>query len=301
MRQEQGRRAPVQNVEGGAGARIDLEEPPAFTLDQQIGAGQTREARGGHDPADGLRHRLAESGGDRPGLVPAASQGTAVAERPQPRGRLPLFRQRQSGDAPAVGQKVEGEGSAGHAGLEIMSGRGGTGGADANMRAAAAPRALEEPRAPLRHGAGMERRVRDGEARAQGGEADRILQGRDRCGRRTEERETGRDIRDQIRCALEAAAENDADRPTRRLGQRGEPGEHGVAVASAGAEASGQRTMGFGEGQGILVAEQIEHVGLQPGPPGRLGQRPAGLGGDQDRAALDDAGRGQPAISTARV
>ncbi|KQT47773.1 hypothetical protein ASG52_10940 [Methylobacterium sp. Leaf456] len=59
--------------------------------------------------------------------------------------------------------------------------------------------------------------------------------------------------------------------------------------------------MRLGQRQRVLVPEQVEHERAKTRPARGLGQRPAGLGGDQERAALADAWRGQPAISTASV
>ena len=76
-------------------------------------------------------------------------------------------------------------------------------------------------------------------------------------------------------------------------------------IVVAGTEAARQRPMTLGQRQGVLVAEQIEHEGPQTRPPRGLGQGPAGLRGDQNRAPLRHArpvqGQAQPAISTASL
>ncbi len=233
-------------------------------------------------------------------LVPAAGERAAVAERPETGGHLPLLGERQGLDAGAVRQEIEGEGAAGHFLLEVMAGRHRAGGTEANMRAAAAAGALEEPRAAIRPRTDGQRRMRDREALAQGCEARRVLQRGHSSGRRAEQREAGGDLRHQVRRTLKTAAEHHAERAASGFRCEGfQPGNHRCPVPPALAEAAGQRAAGFGQRQRVLISEKIEHERPQARPARGLGQGPAGLGGDQERAALRDARRGQPAISTA--
>ena len=308
MLDQQRRRTMVEHVEGGAGARVDLEQPPALTVDEAIGAGQTGEAGGAGEPRSRLRDLRSDGRRDRPCLVPPPGERTGIAERPQRGGRLPLLGQRQGCDAASVGQEVQGEGAARHPGLEVVAGRDGADGAPTDMRAAAAPGPLQEPALALRDRAGGDHRVRDGEALAQGGEAERILQRGDRLRARAEQAVAGGDLGDEIRRTLEAAAEDDSEGAPRLVRQGVEPRQHAGPVAGAGAEAAGQRTVTLGQRQGVLVAEQVEHERPQTRPAGGLRQRPSGLRGDQDRAALAATRRrarqqarcrAQPAISTA--
>lgn len=146
------------------------------------------------------------------------------------------------------------------------------------------------------------RRMRDGEAFAQGGEADRVLQGGDRFGRRAEQREAAGDLRHQPRRTLEAAAEHHAERGAPGLHRQSfEARRHRDPIPPPRAEAAGERAVRLAERQRVLIPEQIEHERAKPRPARGLGQGPAGLGGDQERAALADARRAQPAISTASV
>lgn len=303
MLEHERRRAVVEHVEGGAGARVDLEEPPALALDQQVGAGETRQAGGAHQPLGGLARGREDGGGERARLVPAAGERPGVAEGPRRRGRLPLLCERQDGDAGAVGEKAEGEGAARHLGLEVVPGRHGSGRAGADMRAAAAARPLDEPRARIGDRIETDGGMRDREARAQRREAERVLEGGDRGGAGAEQRIMLPDLGNEPRRPLETAAEDDAENGTlRRGGEGGEPRQHRLAVTGSRAEPAGQRPVAFREGERVLVAEQVEHERAQPRPPRGLGQGPAGLGRDQDRGPLGRAQRrAQPAISTASV
>ncbi|MBB5757070.1 hypothetical protein HNR00_001778 [Methylorubrum rhodinum] len=144
--------------------------------------------------------------------------------------------------------------------------------------------------------------MRDREAVAQGSKARWVLQGGDSSGRRTEQREAPGDLGHQVRRALEPAAEHHAERGASGLrGKRCQPRKHRDPVPPPRAEAARQRAVRFGQRQRVLVPEQVEHERPQARPPRGLGERPAGLGGDQERAALADARAGQPAISTASV
>ena len=303
MLDQQRGRAAVEHVEGRAGARIDLQEPPRVAIDEAVGAGKADEAGRPRQAQSRLRDRRGERRRDRPRLVAAAGERPGIAERPQRRGRLPLFGEHQGLDGVSIGQKIQGDGAAGPARLEIVAGGRGPGGTRADMRAAAAAGPLEQPSAGLGHRAGTDRRVRDREAFAERGEAERVLEEGDGLRARTEQAVAGGDLGDEIRRALEPAAEDDAEGPARPRRQVVEPRQHAGSVAVARAEAAGQRPVMRGEHQGVLVAEQVEHERAQARPPGCLRQRPAGLGGDQDRAALtgtrEAQGRAQPAISTA--
>ncbi len=309
MLDQERRRAAVEHIERGAGARIDLEQPPALAMDKAVGAGEAGEAGGAGEPKRSLGDLRGHPGRDRLRLVAAAGERSGIAERPQRRGRLPLLGQCQGLDAAAIGEEVQGDGAAGHQGLEVMAGREGAGRTRADMRAAAAARPLEEPRAPVGDRAGADRRMRDREALAQRGEAERVLERGDRLRARAEQAMAGGDRRDEIRRALEAAAEDDPESAARLLRQRIEPRQHARAVAGCGTEAAGQRAVSLGQRQGVLVTEQVEHERPQTCPPRGLRQRPAGLGGNQDRAAITrtrwgrrrDQGRAQPAISTASL
>ncbi|SFK56941.1 hypothetical protein SAMN04488125_102439 [Methylorubrum salsuginis] len=352
MRQKQGCRAPVEHVESRAGARVDLEETPIVAVDQQVGAGEAGKTGRAHDPADGLDHGLPHGRGNRVRLVPAAGERAAVAERAQAGGHLPLLGQRQRFDAGAVAEEIQGKGAAGGFLLEVMAGGHRAGGTEADMRATAAARTLEEPRSsfrrcktsrkrrfpsrpwgggrrwgwcrmrlggafcttptpvPLHKGEGNprptrpmgDRRMRDREAFAQGGEARGVLQGGDRSRRRPKQGKAAGDLGHQGGRALEPAAEDHAERRASGLRSQGfEPREHRAPVPPPRTEAAGKRAVGFGQRQGVLIAEQVEDEGAQTRPARGLGQRPAGLGGDQERAALPHARRGQPAISTASV
>ena len=147
--------------------------------------------------------------------------------------------------------------------------------------------------------------MRDREALAQGGEAERVLERGDGLRARAEKAVTRRDLGDEIRRALEAAAEDDAEDAARPVREFTEPGQDGGPVAAAGAEATRQRAVRLGQCQRVLVPEQVEHERPQARPARGLRQRPAGLRGDQDRAALRHAKRvqrrSQPAISTASL
>ncbi|CAO4134221.1 hypothetical protein OFEAOIEE_LOCUS1953 [Methylorubrum extorquens] len=305
MLNQERRRAVIEHVESGAGARINLQQPPAFPVHEAIGAGKTGEAGGASEPKRRLGDLRGDRGRDRHRLVAAAGERAGIAERPQRRGRLPLLGQRQGFDAAAIGQKVQGEGAAGHPGLEVAARRGRTGRARADMRTAAAPCPLEEPGAPFGDRAGADRRMRDREAFAQGGKTERILEGGDRLGASTEQAMAGGDLRDEVRRPLEAAAEHHAGGAAGFLRQRIEPCQHAGPVAGTRTEAAGQRAVALGQRQGVLVAEQIEHERAKARPPRGLRQRPAGLGGDQDRVALPMRKRfqvrAQPAISTASL
>ncbi len=302
MLDQQRRRAAVEHVEGGTGARVDLEKPPARLIDETIGAGQTGEAGGPHQPPHGLGDLRGDRGRNRPRLVAAAGERPGIAERPQGRRRLPLLGERQRLDPAAIGQEVQGDGAAGHSGLEVVTGRGGAGRSRADMRTAAAARLLQEPCAAIGDRAGADRRMRDREPLAQGRETERLLQGGDRPGAGAEQAVAGGDRGHQFRRALEAAAEDDAEfTAARRLRKLAEPRQHGRPVAAASPEAAGQGAVALGRRERVLVAEQVEHVRPQARPPRGLGQCPAGLGCDQDRAALTMRKRAQPAISTARV
>lgn len=298
-------RAPVEHVEGGAGARIDLQQPPAFPVHEAIGAGQTGEAGGTGEPVGRPGDLPGDPGRDRRRRVAAAGERASIAERPQRRGRLPLFGQRQRLDAAAVGQEVQGEGATGHPGLEVMVRRGSAGRTHADMRPAAAPRLFEEPSAAFRDRTRGDRRMRNREAFAQGRETERVLEGGDRLRPRAEQAMAGGDLGDEIRRALEPAAEHHAEGAAGLLRQRIEPCQHAAPVAGARPEAAGQRAVVLGQRQGVLVAEQVEHEWAKARPPRGLRQRPAGLGGDQNRAALPMEKRvqvrAQPAISTASL
>ena len=286
MLDQERRRAAVEHIEGGAGARIDFQQPPAFAVHEAIGAGKTGEAGGLRQAKRRVRDLRGERRRNGSRLVAAAGERPGIAERPQRQGRLPLLGQRQGFDAAAIGEEVQGDGAAGHPGLEVMAGRDGAGRARADMRSAAAPRPLEEPCPPFGDRAGADRRMRDPEAPAEGGEAERILECGDGFGAGAEEAVAGADRSDEIRRALEAAAEDDTESAARLLRQRVEPRQHAGPVAGSGAEAAGQRAVSLGQRQGVLVTEQVEHERPQICPPSGLCQRPAGLGGDQDRAAL---------------
>ncbi len=306
-------RAPVEHVQGRAGARIDFEEPPVLAIDEAIGAGKTRQPGGAGEPQGRLRDPGDDEGRNRGRLGLAAGERPGIAERPQGRGRLPLFGEGQGLDPAAVGEEVEGEGAAGLPGLEVVAGRGGADRARADMRPAAAARALDQPRAPLGNRAGRDGRMRDREALAERGQAERVLERGHRLGARAEQAVAGGDRGDEVRRALEAAAEDDAEGATGPLRQFREPPQHAGPVADAGTEAAGQRAVRLGQSQGVFVAEQVEHERPQPRPPRGLGQRPTGQGGDQDRAALAmtqgtqwrarrrTQRRPQPAISTASL
>ena len=71
-------------------------------VDQQVGAGKTRETGGLDDPGNGLGHRIAQARGNRMCLVPAAGERAAVAERAEAGGSLPLLGERQRFDAGTV-------------------------------------------------------------------------------------------------------------------------------------------------------------------------------------------------------
>ena len=60
MLNQQRRRAVIEHVEGGAGARIDLQQPPAFPVHKAIGAGEAGEAGGASEP----ERRLGDLRGD---------------------------------------------------------------------------------------------------------------------------------------------------------------------------------------------------------------------------------------------
>lgn len=144
--------------------------------------------------------------------------------------------------------------------------------------------------------------MRDREALAQSSEARRVLQRGDRGGRGAEQREAPSDLRHQVRRALEPAAEHHAERGASGLrGKSCQFRKHRDPVPPPRPKAARQRAMRLGDGQRVLIAKKIEHERPQARPPRGLGQRPAGLGGDQERAALADARAGQPAISTASV
>ncbi|CAO4170159.1 hypothetical protein CLBKND_01537 [Methylorubrum aminovorans] len=82
MLDQQRRRAAVEHVEGGAGARIDFQQPPALTLDEAVGAGEAGEAGGAGEPKRGLGDLHGHLGRNRFRLVPAAGERPGVAERP---------------------------------------------------------------------------------------------------------------------------------------------------------------------------------------------------------------------------
>lgn len=305
MLNQERRRAPVEHVEGGAGARIDLQQPPCVAIDEAIGAGEAGEAGGASEPKRRLGDLRGDHGRDRLRLAAAAGERAGIPERPQWRGRLPLLGQRQGFDAAAIGQKVQGKGTAGHPGLEVVTRRGGAGRTRADMRTAAAPRLLEEPSAALRDRASGDRRMRNREAFAQVGETERILEGGDGLGAGTEQAMAGGDLGDEIRHALESTAEHHAEDAAGFLRQRIEPCQHAGPVAGTCTEAAGQRAVALGQRQRVLVAEQIEHERAKARPPCGLRQRPTGLGSDQDRVALPMRRwvqvRAQPAISTASL
>lgn len=305
MLNQERRRAVIEHVEGGAGAWIDLQQPPAFPVHEAIGAGKTGEASGASEPKRRLGDLRGDRRRDRRRLVAAAGERAGIAERPQRRGRLPLLGQRQRFDAAAIGQKVQGEGAAGHPSLEVVARRGRTGRARADMRTAAAACPLEEPSGTFGDRAGADRRMRDREAFAQGRKTERILEGGDRLGTGTEQAVAASDLRDEVRRPLESTAEHHAEGATGFLRQRIEPCQHAGPVAGTRTEAAGQRAVALGQRQGVLVAEQVEHERAKARPPRGLRQRPAGLGGDQDRVALPMRKRvqvrTQPAISTASL
>lgn len=305
MLNQQRRRAVIEHVEGGAGAWIDLQQPPPFPVHEAICAGKTGEAGGASEPKRRLGDLRGDRSRDRLRLVTTAGERAGIAERPQRRGRLPLLGQRQGFDAAAIGQKVQGEGAAGHPGLEVVARRGRTGRARADMRTAAAPCPLEEPSGPIGDRAGADRRMRDREAFAQGRKAERILEGGDRLGARAERAMAGSDLCDEVRRPLEAAAEHHAEGAAGLIRQRIEPCQHAGPVAGTRTEAAGERAVALGQRQGVLVAEHVEHERAKARPPRGLRQRPAGLGGDQDRVALPMRKRfqvrTQPAISTASL
>lgn len=305
MLNQERRRAVIEHVEGGAGARIDLQQPPAFPVHEAIGAGKTGEASGASEPKRRLGDLRGDRRRDRRRLVAAAGERAGIAERPQRRGRLPLLGQRQGFDAAAIGQEVQSESAAGHPGLEVVARRGRTGRARADMRTAAAPCPLEEPSGPIGDRAGADLRMRDREAFTQGGKTERILEGRDRLGARAQQAMAASDFRDEVRRGLEAAAEHHAEGAASFLRQRIEPCQHAGPVAGTRTESAGQRAVALGQRQGVLVAEQVEHERAKARPPRGQCQRPAGLGGDQDRVALPMRKRvqvrAQPAISTASL
>lgn len=173
------------------------------------------------------------------------------------------------------------------------------------MRTAAAACPLEEPSGTFGDRAGADRRMRDREAFAQGGETERVLEGGDRLGARAEQAVAASDLCDEVRRPLESTAEHHAEGATGFPRQRIEPCQHAGPVAGTRTEAAGQRAVTLGQRQGVLVAEQVEHERAKARPPRGLGQRPAGLGGDQDRVALPMRKRfqvrTQPAISTASL
>lgn len=305
MLNQERRRAVIEHVEGGAGAWIDLQQPPAFPVHEAIGTGKTGEAGGASEPKRRLGDLCGDRGRDRLRLVATAGERTGIAERSQRRGRLPLLSQRQRFDAAAIGQEVQGEGAAGHPGLEVVARRGRTSRRRADMRTAAAACPLEEPSGTFGDRAGADRRMRDREAFAQGGKTERILEGCDRLGARAQQAMAASDLRDEVRRALESTAEHHAEGATGFLRQRIEPCQHAGPVAGARTESARQRAVALGQCQGVLVAEQIEHERAKARPPRGLRQRPAGLGGDQDRVALPMGKRvqvrTQPAISTASL
>jgi len=116
MLNQERRRAVIEHVEGGAGAWIDLQQPPCVAIDQAIGAGKAGEAGGASEPKRRLGNLRRDLGRDRLGLVTTAGERASIAERPQRRGRLPLLGQRQRFDAAAIRQEVQGEGAAGRGG-----------------------------------------------------------------------------------------------------------------------------------------------------------------------------------------
>ncbi|CAO4149401.1 hypothetical protein LPLAFNJD_LOCUS2935 [Methylorubrum aminovorans] len=267
MLDQQRRRAAVEHIEGGAGARIDFQQPPALAMDQAVGAGEAGEAGGAGEPKRGLGDLRGHPDRDRFRLVTAAGERPGVAERPQRRGRLPLLGDRQGLDGVPISQKIQGDGAAGHLGLEVVAVRDGAGRTRADMRAATAARLLEEPGAPIGNRAGADRRMRNRKALAQRGEAERVLERGDRLRARAEQAMARGDLRNEIRRALEAAAEDDTEGTARLLRQRIEPRQHARAVAASGSEAAGQRAVSLGQRQGVLVAEQVEHERAEPRPP----------------------------------
>ena len=148
-----------------------------------------------------------------------------------------------------------------------MARRGGAGRTRADMRAAAAPRLLQEPSAALRDRTGADRRMRDREAVAQGGETERVLEGGDRLGAGAEQAVAGGDLGNEIRRTLETAAEHHAEGAAGFLRQRIEPCQHAGPLSGARTEAAGQRAVALGQRQGVLVAEQIEHERAKPRAP----------------------------------
>jgi len=54
MLNQERRRAVIEHVEGGAGARIDLQQPPCVPIDETIGAGEAGEAGGASESERGL-------------------------------------------------------------------------------------------------------------------------------------------------------------------------------------------------------------------------------------------------------
>jgi hypothetical protein len=110
----------------------------------------------------------------------------------------------------------------------------------------------------------------------------------------------------QVWRGLETAAQHDADR--RRGRRRGEIVE--VAQDDFAPQAFPEPALGLaiplGQRPRVGIAEQVEDEGTQARPPRRLGQGPAGLGGDEDRPARRFWSRSrmagpQPATSTASV
>ncbi|GJD69669.1 hypothetical protein MMMDOFMJ_2606 [Methylobacterium gnaphalii] len=143
--------------------------------------------------------------------------------------------------------------------------------------------------------------MRDRKTLAEGREQERVLERGHRAGAGADEPMARGDTSHQLGRILEAAAEEHAEHAiTGHLGQCCEPSQDRLGSAPSHAETSGQRAMGRGELQRVLVTEQVEHIGPQPGAPGRLGQRPPGLGGDQNRIAHGTR-TSQPATSTASL
>jgi hypothetical protein len=111
----------------------------------------------------------------------------------------------------------------------------------------------------------------------------------------------------QVWRGLETAAQYDADRRRgRRRGEIVEMAQDGIPAPQAFPEPALGLAIPLGQRPRVGLAEQVEDEGTQARPPRRLGQGPAGLGGDEDRPARRFWSRSriagpQPATSTASV
>ena len=257
-----------EDVEGGAGPGIDLDQVKALPAHEEIGAVQADQAQRAGQLSDSLGHRGLEGGAGGP-------HRTAVPEcRIVPRV-APLRAEAEHCRAMSVRDEARADRPAGEAALGVPAARRPGRVPCADVRPAGATTPLQQPgrrggRADVAGTADL--RVGHAGLAAHRGQGERVVGMTDHLCRVAEKPEAGGQGGDHARPVLEAAAQHQPrDRAGASRQQAVKRPYHCTGRESGDADAARRQR------DGVVVAEQVDGQWRKPGPACGSGQRPGGL------------------------